>query len=96
MPHDANGHKIKPGDHVMLKARVEEVYASETACNCRIKIDAPEGEPSAVLSQINTKSLYLLSHARLSDEEVAAHHGTEPPEKDPNDPMPDAPSVHCY
>jgi hypothetical protein len=58
MPHDRNGREVQKGDVVWLRATVLEVYASETACNVRVKIHAPPGEPEAELGHLNTKSLY--------------------------------------
>lgn len=36
MPHDCRSQKIEAGDEVIVRFRVNHVYASEEACNCEL------------------------------------------------------------
>lgn len=43
MPHDCMNRVVNDGDTVTLTARVSEVTAGETDCNCRFTVMAPPG-----------------------------------------------------
>jgi acyl-CoA hydrolase len=43
MPHDCNGNKVEAGDIVTFRARVRDVYASETACNMTVEVEDEKG-----------------------------------------------------
>lgn len=71
MPHDSSGREVQKGDVVLIRAKVLQVYPSETGCNVLVEIDAPEGEPRAQLGQLNTKSLAGAAYCPSASSSVA-------------------------
>lgn len=58
MPHDKSGKPLAIGDEVVVRFKVTNIHASETACNCVLEtVELMDNMFPTTFSYINTKQL---------------------------------------
>lgn len=62
MPHDVNGKLVRPGQEVIVRFTVKEVYGESGACNVSLEsvLRMPEGNCPTSIAAINTRQIEIV------------------------------------
>jgi hypothetical protein len=69
VPHDCKGNEVKPGDRVVLRGVVRDVFPSESACNVNVDIDNGN-EPYKPFLTLNTQGVEVIGLGNGEDKDI--------------------------